>query len=254
VAVPPLQPGSAREQELYAQGQLHHLQRLTKRQQSLTLKPPTAAEVLLLHGIIQQAAAAQEGSAAASDTPSSSGSGSSPGASPAAPAPSAPAGRGAPMAGTQLSQYAIMHQQDRNQNNNIFGGHLMRMAFEAAFITASRHAGSYCEVLSMADVSFLHPVPIGCIVQLHSQVVYVEGHTVRVHVTARKQGQDFSAPQVTNDFAFAFWCERPAQPVVPETLLQAMAYLAGYRQHKLELQQVPAGAQGGQQQGPRQAG
>ena len=244
-----------------------------KRQQSLTLKPPTAAEVLLLHDIIKQAAAAQEGAAGSS-------------------ARAPPAGPGVPMAGTQLSQHAIMHQQDRNQNNHIFGGHLMRMAFEAAFITASRHAGAYCEVVSMADVSFLHPVPIGCIVQLQAQVgpagagrwgvqrvpsvagatgalllgplttpaarfclgaaqvVYVEGHTIRVHVCAHKQGQDFSVPQITNDFAFAFWCDRPARPVVPETLLEAMAYLAGSRQHKLEQQQL-AGVQQEPQQEPQ---
>ncbi len=71
----------------------------------------------------------------------------------------------------------------------------------------------------------------------------MEGRTVRVHVRAHKQGQDFSAPQVTNDFAFAFWSDRPARPVVPETLLEAMAYLSGYRQHKLEAQQQLAGEQ-----------
>jgi hypothetical protein len=42
---------------------------------------------------------------------------------------------------------------------------MLRLAFELAFSTASLHAGIYCPPLSMDDIAFFHPVPIGCIVQ-----------------------------------------------------------------------------------------
>jgi acyl-coenzyme A thioesterase 9 len=63
-----------------------------------------------------------------------------------------------------------MHRQDRNNANNIFGGHLLRLAAELAYSTAVLHAGRHCEAVAMSDVAFKQPVPIGCVLEMRAKV------------------------------------------------------------------------------------
>jgi hypothetical protein len=74
------------------------------------------------------------------------------------------------MGRTSQSLLAIMHRQDRNNANNIFGGHLLRMAAELAYSTAVLHAGRHCEAVAMGDVTFKQPVPIGCVLEMRAKV------------------------------------------------------------------------------------
>lgn len=46
-----------------------------------------------------------------------------------------------PMCATSQSHLAVMHSQDRNNANNIFGGHLLKLAAELAYSTAVLHSG-----------------------------------------------------------------------------------------------------------------
>jgi hypothetical protein len=46
-----------------------------------------------------------------------------------------------PMSATSQSHVAIMHCQDRNNANSIFGGHLLKLAAELAYSTAVLHSG-----------------------------------------------------------------------------------------------------------------
>lgn len=74
------------------------------------------------------------------------------------------------MSATQQTTVVIMHKQDRNMHNNIFGGHLLRKAFELAYVNAVIHANGHCEAVSMGDVTFYVPVPVGCVLQFQSKV------------------------------------------------------------------------------------
>jgi acyl-coenzyme A thioesterase 9 len=60
--------------------------------------------------------------------------------------------------------------QDRNNANNIFGGHLLRLASELAYATAVLHAGRHCEAVALGDVSFKQAVPIGCVLAFRAKV------------------------------------------------------------------------------------
>jgi acyl-coenzyme A thioesterase 9 len=75
-----------------------------------------------------------------------------------------------PISRTSQSHLAIMHRQDRNNANNIFGGHLLRLAAELAYSTAVLHAGRHCEAVAMSDVAFKQPVPIGCVLEMRAKV------------------------------------------------------------------------------------
>lgn len=45
------------------------------------------------------------------------------------------------MSATTQMHLAVMHAQDRNNANNIFGGHLLKLAAELAYSTAVLHSG-----------------------------------------------------------------------------------------------------------------
>lgn len=74
------------------------------------------------------------------------------------------------MQSTVQSHLALMHRQDRNNANNIFGGHLLRLAAELAYSTALLHAGRHCEAIALGDVTFKQPVPIGCVLEFRAKV------------------------------------------------------------------------------------
>ncbi|KXZ55714.1 hypothetical protein GPECTOR_2g1264 [Gonium pectorale] len=214
-SVPALVPQTERERALFEQGKVHMELRQRRRESHWARKPPTADEVTLVHDLIRnhhlhRVAAHHHHHH----------SGTQLGA--------------VPMQRTTLHSACLMHSQDRNIFNVIFGGHLLRLAYEHAFATAALHAGEYCDSLSMDDVSFLQPVPIGTLLRLTGQVVYTEGPVVRVHVRASKV--EPGAPEqsvVTNVFSFAFVSPSgPVRRVVPEAMVEAMEYLMGHRQHR----------------------
>ncbi|PNH12152.1 hypothetical protein TSOC_000959 [Tetrabaena socialis] len=64
-------------------------------------------------------------------------------------------------------------------------------------------------------------------------VVFSEGPVVRVHVRATKlEPGRMEMSVVTNVFSFAFACPSgPVRRVVPETMVEAMEYVLGHRQH-----------------------
>ncbi|GIL91009.1 hypothetical protein Vretifemale_18702 [Volvox reticuliferus] len=212
--VPALVPETQREKELFEQGKVHMQQRQQRRDSHWARRPPTSHEVALVHDLIRQHHLHrvtshhhhhlhhQHQEAVA-------------------------------MHRTVLQNCCLMHSQDRNVFDVIFGGHLLRLAYEHAYSTAALHAGEYCDPISMDDVAFLMPVPIGTLLRLTGQVVYAEGPVVRVHVRAAKL--EPGAPEqsvVTNVFSFAFRCPSgPVRRVIPETMVEAMEYVTGHRQN-----------------------
>ena len=58
--------------------------------------------------------------------------------------------------------------------NKIFGGHLMRQAFELAWSNAVRYAKQRVNAISIDDIIFQRPVEIGTLLFLSSQVVFTK--------------------------------------------------------------------------------
>ncbi|GIL57596.1 hypothetical protein Vafri_12790 [Volvox africanus] len=211
--VPALVPETQREMELFEQGKIHMQQRQQRRDSHWARRPPTSQEVALVHDLIRQQHLHKPTSHHHHHHNHNQ--------------------DAVPMHRTVLQNCCLMHSQDRNVFDVIFGGHLLRLAYEHAFSTAALHAGEYCDPLSMDDVAFLMPVPIGTLLRLTGQVVYAEGPVVRVHVRATKL--EPGAPEqsvVTNVFSFAFRCPSgPVRMVIPETMVEAMEYVTGHRQN-----------------------
>lgn len=57
----------------------------------------------------------------------------------------------------------------------IFGGTLMRLAFELAWVTAGTYARQKPIVVATEEMVFMAPVDIGALLHLKAVIVYAEG-------------------------------------------------------------------------------
>ena len=118
------------------------------------------------------------------------------------------------MRDTGLSNALIAQPQQRNTAGRIFGGFLMRRAYELAFATAYVFAGVAPQRCAEVDeVSFRLPVEVGNLVRFDSTVLYTlsgPGATnaqepeVHVEVQARVLDVPGRNTKLANVFAFTF--------------------------------------------------
>ncbi|KAF9355784.1 hypothetical protein BGX26_006134 [Mortierella sp. AD094] len=154
------------------------------------------------------------------------------------------------MSDTKMSSIQIMQPQDRNIHDKIFGGYLMRLAYELAFCNTSVFLKCRPKFLALDEISFRAPVNIGTFLALDSQIVYSDGveeegeggkgggehHTLQVRVKADVLNITKNTRETTNTFWFTF--EDPRQPqqghrrtpkVLPRTYAESMLYIEGMR-------------------------
>ncbi|KAI9493641.1 acyl-CoA hydrolase, partial [Zychaea mexicana] len=140
------------------------------------------------------------------------------------------------MEDTRIDSNFLMQPQDRNIHNNIFGGYLMRRAYELAYADAilylkSRHA----DLLAMDEVIFRKPVHVGTLLNLKSEIIYAEGHPHRsfqVRVVAEVVDIEKSKRETTNVFYFTMAAtDDQVEPrrILPKTYAETMLWLDGKR-------------------------
>ncbi|ORY21849.1 HotDog domain-containing protein [Naematelia encephala] len=149
-----------------------------------------------------------------------------------------------PIRDTELESVQLMFPQDRNLHGKVFGGILMRLAFELCFTNTAIFASKPLRFLALDSITFRLPVPIGAVLRLTSKVVKTtrphqgEGGEAKVHVVVRAEVEEVETGlrRETNTFYFTMAKEdhEPlGRTVVPSTYAEAMSYLEGKR--RLEL-------------------
>ncbi|KAI3639094.1 hypothetical protein MIR68_002624 [Amoeboaphelidium protococcarum] len=112
------------------------------------------------------------------------------------------------MKDTRQTDMRICFPQERNMHGSVFGGFLMREAFELAYATATLYIKARPLTVAMDEIAFKKPVPIGSILKFSSEVVYAEGEphrTFQVSVIAEVLSPDnHYKSQVSNTFFFTF--------------------------------------------------
>nr|KYP40397.1 hypothetical protein KK1_038265 [Cajanus cajan] len=103
----------------------------------------------------------------------------------------------------------ICQPQKRNIHGRIFGGFLMRRAFELAFSTAYAFVGAAPHFLEVDHVDFFKPVDVGNFLRLKSCVLYTERENtaeplVNVEVVAHVTKPEHRLSEVSNRFYFTF--------------------------------------------------
>jgi acyl-coenzyme A thioesterase 9 len=82
---------------------------------------------------------------------------------------------------TAMQNAMIAQPQVQNLHNRIFGGFLMRRAFELAFSNAYLFGGARPIFLEVDEVSFTSPVDVGDLLVFHSRVLFTENHAGNLH-------------------------------------------------------------------------
>ncbi|KAK2641577.1 hypothetical protein Ddye_023340 [Dipteronia dyeriana] len=131
----------------------------------------------------------------------------------------------------------ICQPQQRNIHGRIFGGFLMRKAFELAFSTAYAFAGAAPRFIEVDHVDFFRPVDVGNFLRFKSCVLYTELENparplINVEVIAHVTRPELRTSEVSNKFYFTFTIRPEAMKdgfsirnVVPATELEAKRVL-----------------------------
>lgn len=142
---------------------------------------------------------------------------------------------------TRLENVHICQPQQRNIHGRIFGGFLIRMAYELAFSTCYLFVGHRPSFIEVDRIDFLRPVDVGDFVRFKSCVLYVEMDNpkrplINVEVVAHVTRPESRTSEVSNTFYFTFTLNSEAtsdgsvnvRKVVPATEEEAQRVLQRY--------------------------
>ncbi|TEB22448.1 Thioesterase/thiol ester dehydrase-isomerase [Coprinellus micaceus] len=233
--VNPLIISTPEEKALFSLGEHMKQRRKLSASQSLTQVPPTSSEAEHLHSFYLQYG--QDTAAAAAGKTSGT---------LIQPTGLVGSRERVWMGDTTLSKTLLMFPQERNVHQKVFGGYLMRLAYELGFASASLFCRGPVRFLSLDGISFARPVPIGSILKLESMILHTSStdeYPLLVHVGVRANVVDVKtgSERTTNDFRLT-WCldTEPegfkTRQVVPRTYREAMLWLEGRRALELGAQ------------------
>ncbi|GBG24277.1 Acyl-coenzyme A thioesterase 9, mitochondrial [Hondaea fermentalgiana] len=131
---------------------------------------------------------------------------------------------------TRLSNTFIMQPQERNTAGRIFGGFLVRRAYELAFATAYVFGGAVPRFSEVDEVVFRTPVDVGDLVHFESCVLFTSktlhaNPSIHVEILASVVNPEATNTHVSNSFNFTFEVPPGSQPlstVLPETRDEAL--------------------------------
>ncbi|CAJ0744956.1 12043_t:CDS:10 [Entrophospora sp. SA101] len=134
---------------------------------------------------------------------------------------------------TIMESVVLMQPQYRNIHGFIFGGYLMKLAYELAFSNASVFLRNRPVFLALDEISFRKPVLIGSVLSLSSQIVYSPGtphQSFQVAVTADVLDIEKEKRDTTNIFHFTFTSYDiiNVRRVIPNTYGDLMKFLEDF--------------------------
>lgn len=113
----------------------------------------------------------------------------------------------------------VMMPRDTNAQGTIFGGVILSLIDQAAYVEASRQANHVYVTVAMNAIEFHEPVYVGDVLSLYADTIRVgrTSMTIKVRVCARRRGQPDSTVEVTEaEVVFVATDEnRNATPVFP---------------------------------------
>ncbi|XP_078693239.1 acyl-coenzyme A thioesterase 9, mitochondrial-like [Branchiostoma floridae x Branchiostoma belcheri] len=130
---------------------------------------------------------------------------------------------------TILKNVIICHPENRNLYSKMFGGFLMRQAFELGWSNACLYCKSRPFIEAVDDIMFRGPVEVGSLLFMSSEVVYTKGQYLQVRVHAEVVDPKTGEHETTNIFHFSFSSPQPIPKVLPRTYAESMLYLSGKR-------------------------
>jgi acyl-CoA hydrolase len=140
-----------------------------------------------------------------------------------------------------------MFPEQENVPQKIFGGYLMRRAYELSSICAELAAPDRPVLAAVNRVNFLNPVRLGDTLHYRSKIVDTEGSLVSVEASIERRSRDRSVRSISNSCLFTFvnvdaeMRPREALPVYPTTYAEDARLLAARRQRSALLRHARRG-------------
>jgi acyl-coenzyme A thioesterase 9 len=128
-----------------------------------------------------------------------------------------------------------MFPEQESVPEKIFGGHLIRRAFELAHLHAEEIAPDRPIVARVDRINFLQPVRIGDRLHFTSRIVHTGETSLCIEITIERVSHDRVTRALSNTCAFTFvnvddtLRPRPVPKVYPTTYAEDARYLAAHR-------------------------
>jgi acyl-coenzyme A thioesterase 9 len=198
----PVIPTTPEEILLFQEANESRERRKRRAQEALTISPPTQEEYLLIHKLFTER----------KHNPSF-----------------------IDMSATSYQSLVVMHPQKQNIYGKVFGGYLMRVAYEQAWATAYLFSGKAPHFRAVDDINFFAPVDIGTVCTFNSKVVFTTENTIQVTVQTDVVNPERKTTNTTNTFHFTFVVDSktPIPQVTFSKYEDAMQYLSGKRRYEL---------------------
>jgi len=208
--VNPLKLVTSDEKEVFQRGIENKKRRISMNADSLFKVPPTLEEQLIIHNIFINTVDHRGFSFKARVKPENS----------------------AWFEDANLKNLIVCQPDNRNIYNKIYGGFIMRQAFELAWANSFVFCKSRPTVLHMDDILFRTPVEVGAMLYFNSQVCFTEGKYAQIRVSAEVLDPVTGKMAISNVFHFTFLLEQSPPTIIPKTYHEAMMYITGRRHFK----------------------
>ncbi len=204
-AVPTLRVEGEQEMRRWEEGNTRQAQRRSQAKNHYLNTPPSEEESALLHTLLRDRGGVEK--------------------------------EGVEMADTHRQATILMHPQNRNIHNKVFGGYIMRMSFETAWSIAHIFSQRRPLFLAVDQFDFLKPVEIGSIVSFDGMVTFTGNTSYIIEVKAEVINPSTGTREVTNISYFTFVAAdaegspRPIPRVLPRSYDEGLKYLDGRRRY-----------------------
>ncbi|WP_243373368.1 acyl-CoA thioesterase [Geotalea sp. SG265] len=128
-----------------------------------------------------------------------------------------------------------MYPEQENVPQKIFGGYLIRRAYELSAICSELVAPDRSIMAAVNRINFFHPVRMGDKLHFTSRVVYTSGSFVCVEANIERISRDRTSKALSNSCLFTFvnvdmdLVHRPVPQIYPITYAEDARYLAAHR-------------------------
>jgi len=128
-----------------------------------------------------------------------------------------------------------MYPEKENVPQSIFGGYLIRRAFEISSICSDLVAPDRSLIAAVTRINFFHPVRIGDTLHFTSRVVYTSGSFVCAEASIERTIRDRTTKALSNSCFFTFvnvnseLVHQPVPQIYPATYAEDARYLAAHR-------------------------
>ncbi|ABQ25544.1 acyl-CoA thioesterase [Geotalea uraniireducens] len=131
-----------------------------------------------------------------------------------------------------------MYPEQENVPQKIFGGYLIRRAYELSAICSELVAPDRSIVAAVNRINFFHPVRMGDKLHFTSRVVYTSGSFVCVEASIERLSLDRTSKALSNSCLFTFvnvdreLVHQPVPAIYPATYVEDASYLAAHRSYQ----------------------